>query len=81
MSALERAWIGLALLSAASTLIALSPLPAPYTGALILACAWGKARLIFLWYLELAPVPSWRSGILTGLSLFMLLLMGLYVAA
>lgn len=81
MSALERAWIGLALLSALSTVIALSPLPAPYSGALILACAWAKARLIFLWYLELAPVPDWRTGILTGLAAFMLVLLGLYVAA
>ena len=81
MSALDRAWIGLALLSALSTAIALSPLPAPYGGALILACAWAKARLIFLWYLELAPVESWRAGILFGLFVFVLVLLGLYIAA
>lgn len=81
MSALERAWVGLAILTALSTTIAISPLPAPYSGALILVCAWAKSRLIFLWYLELAPVPGWRAGILTGLALFMLVLLGLYMAA
>jgi hypothetical protein len=81
MTALDRAWIGLSLLTAVSTAIALSPLPAPWSGALILALAWAKARLIFLWYLDLAPVPVWRGGVLFGLALFVLLLLGLYVLA
>ena len=80
MTALDRAWLGLAMLSAATTVVALSPLPAPYSGALILACAWLKARLIFLWYLELHDIPGWRGGLLFGLALFMAVLFGLYVA-
>lgn len=76
---LDRAWLGLALLSAATTAVALSPLGAPWAGVLILAIAWAKARLIFLWYLELADVPGWRGGLLFGLALFMLLLFGLYL--
>lgn len=79
MTALDRAWLGLALLSSVTTIVALSPLSAPWSGALILIFAWAKARLIFLWYLELADVPVWRGGILFGLGLFSLLLFGLYV--
>lgn len=81
MTALDRAWAGLALLSALSTAISLGPIPAPWSGVLILVCAWAKARLVFLWYLDLAPVPGWRGGILFGLALFTLVLLGLYVAA
>ena len=81
MTALDRAWLGLAMLSAATTAVALSPLPAPYSGFLILACAWAKARLIFLWYLELSDVPSWRGGLMFGLALFMAVLFGLYALA
>ena len=80
MTALDRAWLGLAMLSAATTVVALSPLPAPYSGALILACAWAKARLIFLWYLELHDIPGWRGGLMFGLALFMAVLFGLYAA-
>ncbi|WP_425040461.1 nitric oxide reductase F protein [Primorskyibacter sp. S187A] len=79
MRALVLAWGGLALLSAATTLVALFGLSAPLAGVLILAAAWAKARLIFLWYLGLAPVEGWRQGILFGLALFMALLFGLYL--
>ena len=80
-SSLLLAWIGLALLSVATTAVAIGPIPAPWSGALILAIALAKARLIFLWYLELAEVPGWRAGILFGLVLFMALLFALYLAA
>ncbi len=80
MTALNRAWLGLALLSAVTTLVALSPVSAPYSGALILVFAWAKARLVLLWYLELANVPGWRAGMLFGLALFMALIFGLYLA-
>ena len=80
MTALARAWIWLALFSAATTVVALSPLPAPYSGALILFFAWAKARLIFLHYLELADVPGWRSGIMLGLAIFMAALFVPYLA-
>lgn len=81
MTALNRAWVGLALLSAVSTAVALSPIGAPWSGIVILGCAWAKSRLIFLWYLDLAPVPGWRGGILFGLALFVLVLLALYLAA
>ena len=81
MTMLLRAWIGLVLLSAATTLVALSDLAAPYAGIAILLAAWAKARLIFLWYLGIAPVAGWRQGILMGLALFCLLIFGLYLAA
>ncbi|MDU8941852.1 cytochrome C oxidase subunit IV family protein [Ovoidimarina sediminis] len=81
MTALDRAWIGLALLTAASTAVALGALPAPISGLLVLALAWAKARLIFLWYLDLHDVPGWRGGIQFGLALFVVLLMVLYAAA
>ena len=80
MTALARAWIWLALFSATTTMVALSPLPAPYSGALILVFAWAKARLIFLHYLELAHVPGWRGGIMLGLAIFMCALFAPYLA-
>ena len=81
MSALTQAWLWLSLFSAATTVVALGPLPAPLSGALILAFAWAKARLIFLHYLELADVPGWRGGVLMVLALFALLLFVLYAIA
>ena len=48
---------------------------------LILLAAWAKARLILLWYLELADVPGWRGGILLTLALFVAFLLTLYLAA
>lgn len=80
MTPLDRAWLGLALLSGATTLAALIGPDAPWGGLLILALAWAKARLIFLWYLELAGVAGWRGGVMFGLTLFMLGLAGLYLA-
>ncbi len=76
-----RAWAGLAVLSALTTLVALSELAAPWAGALILLAAWLKARLIFLDYLALRDVSGWRSGLLFGLALFMALLFTLYGVA
>ena len=80
MNALTKAWLALALFSAATTFVALSPLPAPYSGALILVFAWAKARLIFLHYLELADVPGWCGGIMLGLAIFMAALFAPYLA-
>lgn len=81
MTQLYRTWIGLALLSAATTSVVVFGFAKPWSGALILAFAWAKARLILLWYLELADVPQWRGGLLFGLALFMVLLFGLYLLA
>lgn len=80
MTVLTRAWIALVLFSAATTIIALSPLPAPFSGALILFFAWAKARLIFLHYLELAGRPGWHGGIMLGLAIFMVSLFAPYLA-
>jgi len=80
MTVLTRAWIALGLFSAITTIIALAPVPAPISGALILLLAWAKARLIFLHYLELADVPGWRGGIMLGLGIFMIVLLAAYVA-
>ncbi|NNE80584.1 MAG: nitric oxide reductase F protein [Silicimonas sp.] len=81
MTPLVHAWIGLVALSAATTLVAVGNVPAPWAGALILLAAWAKARLIFLWYLGLDDVAGWRGGLLAGLAAFMILLFGLYLAA
>ena len=81
MTGVTRAWIGLILLFAATTLVSLGAMGPPVAGLLILAIAWAKARLIFLWYLDLADVPQWRTGILFALGLFIAVLFGLYLAA
>ena len=80
MTGLTRAWLFLALFSAATTAVALSPLSPPFSGALILIFAWAKARLIFLHYLELTGVPGWSNGILLGLAIFMAALFAPYLA-
>ncbi|MEX0344163.1 MAG: cytochrome C oxidase subunit IV family protein [Rhizobiaceae bacterium] len=81
MTPLHLAWVGLAGLSAATTAVAVFGLANPWSGILILVFAWAKVRLILLWYLELADVPRWRSGILLGLAVFMLLIFALYLIA
>ncbi|MBC7153389.1 MAG: nitric oxide reductase F protein [Rhodobacteraceae bacterium] len=51
-----------------------------FAGALILALAWLKARVILARYLGLAAAPFWRRGFEVALALFCLLLLGLYLA-
>lgn len=83
---LLRAWIGLLVLSAASTLIAVVvPVAAPglmlkLSGAAILALAWFKARLILAQYLGLAAAPFWRRGFEITLVLYTVLLLALHLA-
>ena len=81
MSALLRAYVALVALSAATTLVAVVGVGKPVAGVLILTAAWAKARLILLWYLDLAPVRGWRQGILFGLGAFCVVLLGLYLIA
>ena len=80
---LTRAWIALVALGLATTAIAaLGPeAGAPiWLGALILAIALLKMRLILTRYLGLADAPFWRRGFDFTLGLFTLLLLGLYAA-
>lgn len=76
------AWGWLAGLSLGSTAISLWAWPPALTalaGAIILALAWAKARVILARYLGLAQAPFWRRGFETALALFCLLLLGLYL--
>jgi hypothetical protein len=78
---LIRAWALLIALGLATTAIAaLGPeAGAPLAlGALILAIAFLKMRLILTRYLGLANAPFWRRGFDATLALFVLLLLGLY---
>ena len=80
---LTRAWALLIALCLATTAIAaLGPEPsAPLAlGAVILAIAFLKMRLILTRYLGLANAPFWRRGFDVTLALFVLLLLGLYAA-
>jgi len=77
-----RAWLHLLLLSAVSVLIAAGTgiLPHPaVTGALVLALAWLKARVILSHYLGLWKAPAWRTGFNWCLAIYCLLLLGLYL--
>ncbi len=80
---LTRAWLALIALGLATTAIAaLGPeAGAPIgLGALILAIAFLKMRLILTRYLGLANAPFWRRGFDVTLGLFALLLLALYAA-
>ena len=84
---LERAWLWLAGLSLAATLLALS-LPAlpegPARGGvavLVLAIAGRKADVILSDYLDLREAPHIRRGFRLALVLFLLIAAGLYLAA
>ncbi|RKF13507.1 nitric oxide reductase F protein [Roseovarius spongiae] len=76
------AWISLLVLSGATTIVAelvnlgFDP---RVTGTLVLFLALMKARIILARYLGLAEAPSWRRGFNLALSLFCLLLLGLYL--
>ena len=60
---LFRTWATLSVLTAASTALHFSGLPAQITGSFILLAAWIKARLILLDYLELRGIPGWSAGL------------------
>lgn len=77
---LIRSWLALVVLSALSTGLHLSALPADVTGVLILTAAWLKGRLILLDYLELRGVVGWANGIVFGLACFTALLTILFLA-
>lgn len=81
---LLRAWTALIGLSLCSTLVSLGDLPPGLTalsGALVLALAWLKARVILARYLGLESAPFWRRGFEISLAVFGLLLLGLYLAS
>lgn len=77
------AWAGLAVLSAATTLITLAPAGA---GSRILAAgsllllAGLKARLILTHYLGLRGSRFWRGGFTLALAIFLLVAFALYLA-
>jgi len=88
MHSLTHAWTTLLILSAISTALsvavtqgALSGQAITLGGALILALAWWKARVILARYLGLAQAPFWRRGFDTVLALYAALLLVLYLAA
>ncbi|WP_022705026.1 cytochrome C oxidase subunit IV family protein [Pseudorhodobacter ferrugineus] len=87
MQTITRAWLILLALSAASTAVSFNvtlQLPAQIPllgGIIILLLAWAKARIIAARYLELAQAPAYLRGFSLVLALFMLTLLGLYVAA
>ena len=81
---LTAAWlwlVGLSLASSAAALALEAGAPARVTGALVLAFATLKARLILDRYLGLAAAPFWRRGFAWALAGFALLLLGLFLIA
>ncbi|MDF1718853.1 MAG: cytochrome C oxidase subunit IV family protein [Antarcticimicrobium sp.] len=80
--ALTRAWIALVALSGASALVAALAgvqIDRRLAGAVVLALALVKSRLILSRYLGLWRAPSWRRGFNLTLTLFGLLLLALYL--
>lgn len=82
-----RAWVwllGLSLLSTGLALLVdqrLSGGAVTLAGAAILTLSWLKARVILSDYLGLRAAPFWRRGFGMVLAIYMLVLLGLYVAA
>lgn len=79
---LNKAWFALVALSGASAVVAelaIGGLDRRVVGAVILLLALMKARVILSRYLGLAEAPSWRRGFNLVLTLFCLLLLGLYL--
>jgi uncharacterized membrane protein YjjP (DUF1212 family) len=79
---LNKAWFALVALSGASAVVAelaIGGLDRRVVGAVVLLLALMKARVILSRYLGLAEAPSWRRGFNLVLTLFCLLLLGLYL--
>ena len=78
---LWRAWATLLGLGVVTTLAAAlgGHLPAPVLGAVLLAVAWTKARIILARYLGLVQAPAWQRGFDAVLGAFLLLLYGIYL--
>lgn len=68
------AWAFLVLLSAGSTLAAVSGLTGPALALIVLALAWAKAQLILNRYLGLSQAPAVARGFALALALFMAVL-------
>lgn len=87
MKTITRAWLILLSLSAASTAVSFGvtlqqPVAIPFLGGvIILLLAWAKARVIAARYLELNQAPAYLRGFSFILAIFMLCLLGLYLAA
>lgn len=81
---LSRAWLMLMVLSGGSAVVAAlvgSGLDRRLAGTLIILLALFKARIILSRYLGLSQAPTWRRGFNLSLSLFCLMLLGLYLAS
>ena len=79
---LNKAWFALVALSGASAVVAelaIGGLDRRVVGAVVLLLALMKARVILSRYLGLAEAPSWQRGFNLVLTLFCLLLLGLYL--
>ncbi|RLJ59367.1 cytochrome c oxidase subunit IV [Litoreibacter meonggei] len=80
--ALTRAWVVLIALSGLSAVVSTMMdrgFDTRIMGSVVLALALMKARIILSRYLGLADAPSWRRGFNLTLTLFCLLLLGLYL--
>lgn len=75
------AWALLVVLSAGSTLAAVSGMTGPLLALTVLALAWGKAQLILNRYLGLAQAPAIARGFALALAIFMAVLATLAAAA
>ena len=75
---LTRAWLGLLALSLTSALLTLLHSP-QIAAAGVLVLALIKTRLILAQYLDLAHSPNWLRGFTMVLTIFSLLIFGLYL--
>ncbi|SLN53310.1 cytochrome C oxidase subunit IV family protein [Ruegeria meonggei] len=73
------AWLGLLILSLASALVTMAPVPPAALGAGILMLALIKTRVILARYLDLAGSPAWLRGFTMVLTCFSAAIFGLYL--
>lgn len=79
---LNRAWFGLMVLSGGSAIaaeMAGAGLDRRLASVIVVVLALIKTRLILAHYLGLSGAPTWRRGFNLSLTLFCLLLLGLYL--
>ncbi|WP_299949177.1 nitric oxide reductase F protein [uncultured Ruegeria sp.] len=79
LNTLTRAWFTLLVLSIASALLTMLPIPPAFLGGGILILALAKCRIILARYLDLAISPAWLRGFTVVLTGFVIITFALYL--
>ncbi len=78
-NSLTRAWLTLLVLSVASALLTVLPIPPSVLAGCILVLALAKCRVILACYLDLVNSPAWLRGFTMVLTGFAIIVFALYL--